>query len=256
MFVAMHFCGSLWRPVENKYIHASHSKFTIESVLSIMEASISFAVALIVVAAAFWYFSRGASMPSSSVAVQTPITDGKHSVSSPYSLPRSLNQDKGIEFSYTCWIKIDDFAYRYGQKKVIFSKGPEDLSSECPALLVDSLTNSLLVELDTFGAREVIPISNIPAKKWIHVGIVVGQDAVDVYINGELKTHHSLSQMPKQNNGTVHMGVGGGFEGKMAGLQYYTYLLTPDTIRSVMGSPPKSDPTDANAPTPPYFAPS
>jgi len=219
-----------------------------------MDATFSIVVAIAVVGVALWYFSRESAVPSSSVAVQTPITDGKSSISSPYSLPRSLNQDKGLEFSYTCWIKIDDFAYRYGKKKVIFNKGPEDLSSECPALLVDSLTNSLLVELDTFGSREVIPISNIPAKKWIHVGIVVAQDSVNVYINGELKTHHSLSQLPKQNNGTVHMGIGGGFDGKLANLQYYTYLLTPATIRSVMGSPPKSDPTDANAPTPPYFA--
>lgn len=217
-----------------------------------MDITVSVFVAVVVIVVAYFFFSRSA--PSSYVTVQSPITDGKSSVTSPYSLPLSQNQDKGIEFSYTCWVKIDDFAYRYGQKKVIFTKGPEDLSSVCPALLVDSLSNSLLVEIDTFGAREVIPISNIPAKKWIHVGIVVGQDAADVYINGTLKTHHSLSQLPKQNSGTVHIGVGGGFDGKLAGLQYYTYLLSPDTIRSTMGSPPKSDPTDQNAPTPPYFA--
>jgi len=217
-----------------------------------MDVTVSLIVAVIVVVAAYLFFSQ--SQPTSYVAVQSPITDGKKTVTSPYSLPRSKNQDKGIEFSYTCWVKIDDFSYRYGQKKVIFTKGPEDLSSVCPALMVDSLSNSLLVELDTFGAREVVPVSNIPAKKWIHVGIVVGQEAVDVYINGILKTHHSLSQLPKQNEGTVHTGVGGGFDGKLAGLQYYTYLLSPDTIRSTMGSPPKSDPTDDNAPTPPYFA--
>lgn len=219
-----------------------------------MDTVLSIGVAIVVVVVAYFIFSRTSS--SSYVTVQSPITDGKSSVTSPYSLPLSQNQDKGIEFSYTCWVKIDDFAYRYGQKKVIFTKGPEDLSLECPALLVDSISNSLLVELDTFGSREVIPISNIPAKKWIHVGIVVSQNAVDIYINGTLKTHHSFTQLPKQNSGTVHMGVGGGFDGKLAGLQYYPTLLDPNTIRSTMGSPPKSDPTDQNAPTPPYFSPS
>lgn len=185
--------------------------------------------------------------------IQSTVLDGKSSVDSNMSLPESLNQEEGITFSYSCWVRIDDFTYRPGVQKVIFTKGPTDLSSSCPSLLIDGNSNTLLVKLDTFGSTEVIPVSNIPAKKWLHVVIVVEQKAVDVYVNGVLHTHHSIVQLPRQNSGTVHTGVNGGFEGKLANLVYYNYFLKPTDIPALMKTPPYSDPSDLNAPVPPYF---
>lgn len=213
----------------------------------------SFLVAVVVIGIAYLYFSRTAAAPASSITIQSPIADGKKTIQSSVGVPRSLNQKEGATFSYTAWIRIDDFTYKYGTPKVIFSKGAQDLSSMCPAVFVDGTSNSLIIKLDTFGGTEVIPISNIPAKKWLHFGLAVDQDSVDVYINGTLHTHHSISQLPKQNNSTVHIGLNGGFDGKIADLQYYSYFMSPDQIRATMSSPPKADPSDMNAPVPPYF---
>jgi hypothetical protein len=185
--------------------------------------------------------------------IQSTILDGKSTFDSNVALPVSLNQDQGITFSYSCWVRIDNFAYRPGVQKVIFTKGPTDLSSSCPSLLIDGNTNTLLVKLDTYGATEIVPISNIPAKKWIHVAIVVEQKSVDVYINGVLHTHHSIIQVPRQNSGTVHTGINGGFEGKLANLIYYNYFLKPSDIPALMSNPPQADPSDSTAPMPPYF---
>ena len=185
--------------------------------------------------------------------IQSTILDGKSTFDSNVALPVSLNQDQGITFSYSCWVRIDNFAYRPGVQKVIFTKGPADLSSSCPSLLIDGNTNTLLVKLDTYGATEIVPISNIPAKKWIHVAIVVEQKSVDVYINGVLHTHHSIIQVPRQNSGTVHTGINGGFEGKLANLFYYNYFLKPSDIPALMSNPPQADPSDSTAPMPPYF---
>ena len=185
--------------------------------------------------------------------IQSTILDGKSTFDSNVALPVSLNQDQGITFSYSCWVRIDNFAYRPGVQKVIFTKGPTDLSSSCPSLLIDGNTNTLLVKLDTYGATEIVPISNIPAKKWIHVAIVVEQKSVDIYINGILHTHHSIVQLPRQNSGTVHTGVNGGFEGKLSNLIYYNYFLNPSDIPALMKNPPQSDPSDSTAPMPPYF---
>jgi hypothetical protein len=185
--------------------------------------------------------------------IQSTILDGKSNIDSNVALPQSLNQDQGITFSYSCWIRIDDFTYRPGVQKVIFTKGPTDLSSSCPSLLIDGNSNTLLVKLDTFGATEVVPVSNIPAKKWLHVAIVVEQKSIDVYINGVLHTHHSIVQIPRQNSGTVHTGINGGFEGKLANLIYYNYFLKPTDIPPLMKNPPQADPSDSNAPLPPYF---
>ena len=216
-----------------------------------MDVVISTIVAVAVLGLVFWYFSQTNFSPYTTI--QSTIEDGKKTFHSKKALPRSLDQKEGMAFSYTCWIKIDDFAYRYGQPKVIFTKGSEDLKTMCPALMVDANTNSLLVKLDTFGGTETIPVSNIPAKKWIHVAIAVDQDSVNIYINGNLYIHHSLTHVPKQNNSTVSTGIAGGFDGKIADLQYYSYLLTADSVKTVMESTPQPDPNDIGGPLPPYF---
>lgn len=209
----------------------------------------SFLVAVVVVAIAYFYFSRAQSTTTSSVSIQTPVSDGKTGVYNNAVLPRSLNQKEGATFSYTAWIRIDDFTYKYGTPKVIFNKGSQDLSTMCPAVFVDGTSNSLIVKLDTFAGTEVIPIPNIPAKKWLHLALAVDQDSVDIYINGILHTHHTISQLPKQNNGTIQIGLNGGFEGKIADLQYYSYFMSPDQVKTTMGTPSNSD----NSPVPPYF---
>lgn len=212
----------------------------------------SLLVAGLVVAAAYWYFSQVPTSSSTSV-IQGAIQDGKKPIQSKHVLPRSKDQKEGLTFSYTCWLKIDDFAYRYGEPKVVFVKGSEDLKAACPALLVDANSNSLLVKMDTFGARETISIPNIPAKKWMHVAIAVDQDSVDVYINGTLYTHHSIAQIPKQNNMPVHTSVAGGFDGKIANLEYYSYFMTNADVQAAMKSTPQPDPNDIGGPMPPYF---
>jgi hypothetical protein len=189
--------------------------------------------------------------PPGQTVIQSTILDGKDSFDSNMALPQSFDQDKGITFSYSCWVRIDNFAYQPGKPKVIFTKGPTDLSSMCPALLIDGNTNSLIVKLDTFGATEVIAIPNIPAKKWMHITIVVDQKAVDIYMNGMLFTHHSIMQLPRQNSGTVHTGLDGGFEGKLAGLTYYNYFLKPTDVPALMRSTPQTD-TEVGI-LPPYF---
>lgn len=215
--------------------------------------AVSVITAVIVVAAAYWYFKSKASNAGSN-PILTSAVDATKPLTSKGSLPESYNQDKGMTFSYTCWLLFDDFTYRMGTQKVIFVKGPEDLSSMCPGLFLDSNTNSILVKIDTFGTQEVIPISNIPAKKWVHFGLVVDQDSVDVYINGIVHTHHTLAQLPRQNSSPVHVGTGGGFKGKVADLNYYNYFLTSDQIRGTMGTSPQTNPDEAKGPAqPPYF---
>jgi len=214
---------------------------------------LSIGIAIAIVAAAYFYFSSTATSSGNNRIIQQNTEDGRTTFKSTKALPRSFDQEEGMSFSYTCWVLINSFEYRYGQPKVVFVKGSEDLKTMCPALLVDANTNSFLVKLDTFGATETIPIPNIPAKKWVHVAIAVKQDAAEVFINGNLFIHHSLTNLPKQNNSTVTISPGGGFDGKVADLQYYGDFLTPDAVRASMANAPQPDPKDVDGPLPPYF---
>jgi hypothetical protein len=217
---------------------------------------IGLVVSVGIVVGIYFYFQQQRGGSNQSQLVKQSV-DGRKELNTSVLLPESTNQDKGLTFSYTCWLRFDDFSYRYGDEKVIFLKGSPDLSVLCPGVFVDPTTNTILTKLDTFGAQEIIPISNIPAKKWLHYALVVDQDSVDIYINGTLKIHQSLTQLPRQNSGTVHVGVGGGFDGKIADLQYYNYFLSANQVQSIMGSapdPPSPAVEDSDdAPVPPYF---
>lgn len=207
----------------------------------------------LVVLFVFYKYGKSMSLSSTSNSIVGSAIDGKTEFDSTVYIPTSINQTEGLTFSYAAWIYVNDFSYRYGQEKVVFIKGPNDLSSMCPGVFFDGNTNSLLVKVDTFGVREVVVIPNLSAKKWFHLAIAIDQDSIDVYINGILHTHHSIAQLPRQNPSTVHVGVGGGFDGKISSLNYYNYFLTPSDVTSIMGSPPEPDPNDVSAPQPPYF---
>lgn len=220
-----------------------------------MDSTSILLIVVVTCAVLFLLYKYGSSigLSSSSNQLVGPSVDGKKQFDSGVSLPTSINQPQGLTFSYAAWIKVDDFSYRYGQEKVVFIKGPTDLSSMCPGVFFDGNTNSMLIKVDTFGAREVIVVSNISAKKWFHLAIAVDQDSIDVYINGVLYTHRSIPQVPRQNPSTVHVGVGGGFDGQVASLNYYNYFLQPADVKSIMGSPPELDKSTVAAPQPPYY---
>ena len=186
-------------------------------------------VITVAVLAACYFFLRTS---TSDYVIVDAIKDGKDDSFYQNPLPVSVNRPAGIEFSYTGWLRIDDFAYRFGEPRIIFVKGSADLSTACPALLIDANTNTLLVKVDTFGAQETIPIVSVPANKWLHIAISVNQEAVDVYVNGTMYAHHILTQLPKQNAGSVMNSPAGGFAGKIVQLEYHPQALTASDIQS------------------------
>jgi len=182
-------------------------------------------------------------------------TDGKYVVfdysipgdtqqSFPTQLPRSNNQAQGMTYSFTSWILVKDFTKGYGTQRRIFSK------NDSPGLYLDSTSNSLLVKVDTYGTTETILIPDIPAVKWIHFALVVDQHSVDIYINGLLRKHHTLGQLPKLNDAVV--AIGSDWNGVLARLTYYARSLSSGEIKKMLNEPLPND-LDRKASGPNYF---
>jgi hypothetical protein len=165
-----------------------------------------------------WYLLGG-----SGTTIISGVVDGNKQLLS--------KTDNITEFSYTCWLRIDDFG-KYGSPKIIFVKGSEDLSIACPALLIDANTNTLLVKLDTFGSQETISVSSVPAKKWLHIAITCSEHEIKVYVNGVEYANKSLVNLPKTNTGPLISSPSGGFIGKLSNLQFFKKTLTYDEIVS------------------------
>jgi hypothetical protein len=169
---------------------------------------------------------------------------GEVQTSSSLSLPISYNEPEGLTYSYACWILVKNFTVGYGNRRRIFSR------EDAPSLYIDSTSNSLSVTVDTFGAKEVILIPNLPAEKWIHFALVVDQHAVDVYINGTLRQHQTLAQLPKQKDTAVVMGPG--WDGVLARLSYWARSLQPEEVRRLSEAPLPDD-LDRKPSGPQYF---
>jgi hypothetical protein len=208
-----------------------------------MQAWVAIAVVIVLIGVAFWMLRK--TDPTKTVILASSRS-GKSQFTSDAVIVRSFNQPEGAVFSYSGWFSVEDFTYNYGQRRTLFTKG------DCPGLYLDSTSNSFLVTIETFGAMESILISNITAHKWLHVAIVVNQYNVDVYINGTLAQHHTLTQLPKQNDKPVVIGDNTtGWDGLVSELTYYSRSLGASEIEKIAGVKPS---ISATMPAmPPYY---
>jgi hypothetical protein len=180
-----------------------------------------------------WYTSTA--IPTDEVNLVVGSQSGEQSKTLSLALPQSFNQPEGLTYSYSGWVLVKDFGSGYGQRRTIFKTG-----DNAPALYIDSTSNSFVVSVNTFGATETILIPSIPAMKWLHIAIVVDQQAVDIYINGILRQHHTLGQLPEQSTDpTIQLGPG--WDGVLAKLTYYARALRHTEIKKLAAEPVPDD---------------
>jgi hypothetical protein len=184
------------------------------------------------------------------------------------SILRSVNQTDGMEFTWVCWMWIDDLQYKAGQYKHVFHKGDDTMRhtgdmagtsfpNNAPGLYIAPNTNELVVIMNTFNdITEEVTISDIPIQKWICVMVRVSGRNLDVFINGVLTQRHVLASVPKQNYGDVYVSMNGGFSGYTSSLQYFDYALGMAKIQSLVSRGPslKMDAADLTKTMPRYLS--
>lgn len=191
--------------------------------------------ALFVAAILFLWWYSSAAAPADQVNIVVGSQSGEDSKTVSIALPKSFNQPEGLTYSYSGWVLVNDFGSGYGQKRTIFKVGDDS-----PALYIDATSNAFIVAVKTFGSTETILIPSVPALKWLHVAMVVDQQAVDIYINGTLRQHHTLGQLPKDDS-TPTIQMGPGWDGVLARLTYYARALRPTEIKRLAGEPVPDD---------------
>lgn len=161
------------------------------------------------------------------------------------------NSDLGLEFSYSVWIYIQDWTHGW---KNIFVKGtgspgstPQSESTpstpstqlRAPGLWLYPDTNSLHARINTFASpNEGCDIKNIPLQKWVHIGYVLNNRTVDMYIDGKLERSCVLRGVPKLNDSDLIVCDNNGFFGKISNLVYYKYALKPTDIYNIYSNGP------------------
>ena len=188
-------------------------------------------------------------------------------------LLRSINEYDGVEFTYSCWLYVDDIVYKEDTDfKHVFHKGSlKDGDrigifgpNNCPgvylyqgkrAITYDNNLDEkypllgMLVRINVFHDNEDsdnpykyyddIYVDGIPIKKWVCVIIrVTSQNVADIYINGTLTKRHKLSNIVKQNYDNLHVSMNGGFDGNISNLRYYNYAIGTYEVEKIVSNGP------------------
>lgn len=225
-----------------------------------------------------------------------PVSGTKYSRFMGGEIPRATN---GKRLSFTFWIYIHDINKYTGTMRHVWHRGDSELGAEGPSPFVflapdtnkmyilmtppkmsaaDTTATQNMSEIDkyTYLAQKYgIILDYIPLQRWVHVGVVVNENAnggtVSGYIDGELvKTTTTgtntkvgagptvaadLANLNLDKNGDIYVGgapsesVGPGFSGLVSKIQFFnydinardmykTYLQGPlDSLLARMGLP-------------------
>lgn len=159
---------------------------------------------------------------------------------------RSVNEQDGIEFTWSTWIFLNSIDNSSGYKHV-FNKGNMAVDkhgivspNNAPGLYITPGYRGLYIVMNTFESPtdEHILIEDIPIQKWINVIIKVQNKNFDVYINGRLTKRRVLNNVVKQNYDNVNVSLNGGFNGYLSQLTYYNRAIGVAQIQDIVYNGP------------------
>jgi len=185
-------------------------------------------------------------------ASQLMVIEQDPAIEGAKTIPRSVNATDGIEFTWSCWIFINNLTENAGQYKCVFYKGNDYASGKseqeginfpnnAPGVYIAPNTNDLVIFMNTFNViNEQITVTNIPLNKWVNIIIRCQNTTLDVYINGTITKSQELHGVPKQNYGNVYVAMNGGFSGYISNLWYYNYALGSNEITKLVTTGPNT----------------
>ena len=147
-----------------------------------------------------------------------------------------------VDFTYSLWIYIKDWQYRYGEKKVIFTRQKAGESDHYTEVSLAGSTNTLNVSMATGNGLcgsggtncHSVGIENIPIQRWVHIMVSTNNRAVDTYIDGKLVKTTVLPSPPYttgQKEAPIKVspksGGKGGFEGEISKFRYISRTVNP-----------------------------
>jgi len=191
-------------------------------------------------------------------------------------ISRSMNEDGGLEYTWSAWFFINQVPIDKGKYSRIFSKGGEGTKSSedgiyypnnAPGLYIkfsDDITTtnpdrkdkganiSLMAVVDVSGKNsntvdlkknlhEQLIATDIPMKNWVNAVIRVTNNVIDLYINGRLVQRKRTSGVPIQNYGNVYIGEEKSmnrFSGYISTIQYFNYSIGSNKIKSLLDEGP------------------
>jgi len=221
-------------------VGSTYNKF--RGLSTVVQVLIGLVVVVIVILLILWIYNliREAQYRSkqSPFLITTPI-NAFNKNNKPVRTKNVPNPVDGLSFTYSFWMYVANWTYRFGQWKNVLVKGNPNTSA--PNISLNPKTNSLTFEMNTYSNNNSIQrfeIRNVPLQKWVHVVYVLNNRNIDVYIDGKLERSVVLRAVPKLNNNDVKIADQGGFWGQLAKMQYFTRALLPSEVADIYSEGP------------------
>lgn len=183
------------------------------------------------------------------------------------SKPVSLSQNErtGVEFTYSFYLNIQPSSFRqeYGLLHLFHKGYTNQFPLMAPGVYLRSDKNTLRVYMNTYKTwNNYMEVDNLPIGKWVHIAIMCKENAMEIYINGNLSRKMSFDgYAPYQNCQDIHcfnqrritlrksstpsvdeqgFDVFGAAKGMMSRLHYFSYALSYSEIQKLMDEGPSS----------------
>lgn len=145
--------------------------------------------------------------------------------------------ESSSNFTYSIWFYIDDWNYRYGDKKILFARIGGGVF--CPKVFFTPSINNLAVELtihpSTTTSTTTSPsrtftcgIPNVPIQKWTNFLMTSYGRTMDLYLDGKLVKTCVLPGVPRiESSASVYITPNGGFSGWTSSFKYWGESTNP-----------------------------
>ena len=201
-----------------------------------MSVIFSAVIVIIIIYLIIWYFSSDSkTLASMQNGNQTKLISNS-----------SLSSRNGSSnnYTYSIWFYVNDWNYRYGEEKVLFSRSSTDSNGNeeyYPKVSFNAMSNDISIQLSlypTSSSSSVVThtctVRNFPLQKWVNLTISLYGRSLDVYLDGKLVRTCVLPGVAKINpDANVFLTPNGGFAGFTSKFEYYNTASNPQQAYNI-----------------------
>jgi len=178
---------------------------------------------------------------------------GKNNTIGKYAVATDMQEIKPVDipegktgndskYTYSMWIYIDDWNYKFGDKKVILIRKDPSSPPHYPKIYLGEYNNDLTIsmtclpnDINSSSTNEECTINNVPIQSWVHIAISVFGRTMDTYMDGKLARTCVFDGLPvtPSTSSSILITPDGGFSGYTAGVQYFPDAKNPYEIYNI-----------------------
>lgn len=193
-----------------------------------MGLALNVLIAIVVIVILYWVFNWFMGGAATSLA---GMHDGRQGITIAASkLPSNNNTNN---YTYSTWIYVNDWNYRFGEQKTILERKDEN-GSFSPNLALGAMQNNLIISTAVYptssktAVNHTCTVDNIPLQRWVNIIVSLNGRTMDVYINGKLVKTCVLPGVAKVYPAApISVTSGGGFSGWSSETTYRANSINP-----------------------------